>query len=120
MVKVSNDDEGEDLGLYESDYLPRVGEDFALWHPRVCKDPDIPFLGVVESVTHEAYCGEPPGPEDKGKPVYAGRFVGSVHATVWLIEQHAPPTLYCVCTEEDRKETPVVDGYCDECRGVRS
>ena len=66
----------------ESDYLPRVGEDFALWHPRVCKDPDIPFLGVVESVTHEAYCGEPPGPEDKGKPVYAGRFVGSVHATV--------------------------------------
>jgi len=51
-VMVNDDDEGEDLGEYEADYLPRVGDGFALWHPRVCKDKDAPFLGVVEAVRH--------------------------------------------------------------------
>jgi hypothetical protein len=106
-VKVPNDDEGEDLGEYASDYLPREGERFAIWHPRVCKDEHVPFLGVVIEVTHEARCPDP------------GEEVGSVHTTVWLGEEDAPPALYCVCTPEERQLRPVVDGYCDECRGVR-
>jgi hypothetical protein len=46
IIKVPNDDEGEELGVYESDYLPRVGDPFALWHPRVCAKKDEPFLGI--------------------------------------------------------------------------
>jgi hypothetical protein len=107
-VKVPNDDEGEDLGEYESDYLPRVGDAFALWHPRVCKDEYTPFLGIVQSVSFDAYCG------DRGSA--GARKVGSVNATVWLVEDGAPPQRYCDCSPEMRR--PLEDGTCDDCRGT--
>jgi len=121
-VKVNNDDEGEDLGEYEADYLPRVGDDFALWHPRVCEDEDATFLGVVDQVRHEATAGDkqPNGTYD----------VGVVHTTVWLVEEHAPPVLYCDCTPEERERLAKraelgdgqdvdEDGVCGDCRGKR-
>jgi hypothetical protein len=107
-VKVPNDDEGEDLGEYESAYLPRVGDPFSLWHPRVCEHKDVPFLGVVHEVSHEAYCPDP------------GEKVGSVHTTVWLIEEHAPPARYCDCSPDERAKYAVKDGLCENCRGQRT
>lgn len=107
-VRVPNDGEGEGLGEYESYYLPRVGESFAIWHPRLCRDPLVPFLGVVTDVTHEAYATTADGDE-----------VGIVSTVVWLSEEGATPTLYCDCSPEERWKHPVVDGHCDCCRGVR-
>jgi hypothetical protein len=107
-IKVPNNDEGEDLGEYESDYLPRVGDPFVLWHPRVCPDRHHPFCGVVSGVTHEAHCAEPRA---------GGRSL--VGVTVWLTEEHAAPTLYCDCTEEERSRHVVVDGKCDNCGHAR-
>ena len=76
-IKVPNDDEGENLGEYVSDYLPRVGDPFVLWHPRVCRKKDEPFCGVVSGVTHEAF--------DKDHP-YAceGNPANIVSTVVWL------------------------------------
>jgi len=107
-VKVPNDDEGEDLGEYESDFLPRVGDAFALWHPRVCKDEYTPFLGIVQSVSFDAYCGE--------RGAAGDRKVGSVSVTVWLVEDGAPPQRYCDCRPEEQR--PLEGGTCDDCRGA--
>ena len=86
-IKVPNDDEGEDLGEYQSDYLPRVGEPFFLWHPRLGfdgSDGDHPFCGIVSEVVHEAqYAAN--GVERSGHPVSV------VTTTVWLTEEHGAP-----------------------------
>jgi len=109
-IKVPNDDEGEDLGEYESDCLPRVGDPFVLWHPRVCPDRHRPFCGVVSGVTHEAT-----------NPILRpdGSLLGVVETVVWLTEEHAAPSLYCDCSEEDRVRHVVVDGACDNCGHAR-
>lgn len=107
-IKVHNNDEGEDLGEYEADYLPRVGDRVALMHPRVCPDRGHPFLGVVTAVDHDAYAGD------------ARSEKGSVSTTVWLVEEYAAPTLYCDCSEEERKTWSVgEDGRCESCGHVR-
>ena len=93
LIKVPNDDEGEDLDEYESDYLPRVGDPLVLWHPRVCREKGKPFCGVVSAVTHEGFHESHP---------YAKDLLNAVFTVVWLVEEHAPPTLYCVCSEEER------------------
>jgi hypothetical protein len=111
-IMVYNDDEGEDLGQFEADYLPRVGDDFALWHPRVCKDRDVPFLGVVNQVRHEAHVGE----RAWGNDSYG---VGSVSTTVWLVEEFSTPTRYCDCSPAEREKWSTVDGLCESCRGQR-
>ena len=108
-IKVPNDDEGEDLGEYESDYLPRVGDPFVLWHPRVCRKKDEPFCGIVYLVMHETV--------DKKHP-YKGSNV--VETSVWLMEEHAAPVLYCDCSEEDRvKWGADADGRCESCGHTR-
>lgn len=107
-IKVPNDDEGEDLGEYESDFLPRVGDPFVLWHPRVNPDEHHPFMGVVSEVVHEATHGRQ---YDDG--------LGRVSTVVWLAEEHAAPTLYCDCSEEERVSHVVVDGACDNCGHTR-
>jgi hypothetical protein len=113
-IKVPNDDEGEDLGEYEADYLPRVGDPFVLWHPRVCAERDKPFCGVVSAVTHEVIHSSHPYALEHPR----GR--RSVVTTVWLAEEHAPPTLYCVCTEEERSKWKVeADGRCENCGHMR-
>jgi len=109
-IKVPNNDEGEDLGEYESDYLPRVGDPFVLWHPRVCPDKHQPFCGVVSAVTHEANAVAPSG------RVAA---VGTVDNIIWIVEEQAAPTLYCDCTEEQRAKHAVVDGKCENCGHTR-
>jgi len=114
-IKVPNDDEGEHLGTYESDYLPRVGDPFVLWHPRVCAERDKPFCGVVSGVTHEVVHASHPyatGNYPKGEQ-------RSVETTVWLTEEHAPPTLYCDCTEEERARWGAVEGQCENCGHAR-
>jgi hypothetical protein len=112
-IKVPNDDEGEDLGEYVSDYLPRVGDPFTLWHPRVCRKKDEPFCAVVSGVTHEAF--------DKDHPYARGWNPANVVATVvWLAEEHAVPTLYCVCSEEERVMSSVSkSGECANCGHAR-
>lgn len=110
-VKVPNNDDGEYLGEYESEYLPRVGDKFTLWHPRVntgAPNRQSPFLGVVVEVCHEAFAPEGPGT------------TGEVNTTVWVGEEHAAPTLYCDCTAEDRQQWSVgEDGRCESCGHVR-
>jgi hypothetical protein len=112
MIKVPNDDDGEDLGEYEAYYLPRVGDPFTLWHPRVCLKKDAPFCGVVSGVTHEAcYKGLPYAPDERAPNV--------VTTTVWLAEEHAPPTLYCDCSEKERAKFGTENGDCENCGHVR-
>lgn len=114
FLKVPDNDEGEYLGEYESDYLPRVGEDFAVWHPRLCADPHQPFLGIVREVTHEARYSE-------GADNFAV-------TTVWLDECFQAPTLYCACAPEELRKFASragqtgefavdEDGTCKNCGG---
>ncbi|SRR5579871_1124727 len=107
-IKVPNNDEGEDLGEYEANFLPRVGDRFTLWHPRVNGGKDgrySPFCGVVSAVDHEANFD----PEK-----------GDVETTVWLVEEHAAPKLYCNCSEEERSRFGVdEDGDCGSCGHAR-
>jgi hypothetical protein len=43
-----------------------------------------------------------------------------VETTVWLTEEHAPPTLYCDCTEEEQVRWKVeADGRCESCGHMR-
>jgi len=113
-IKVPNDDEGEDLGEYQADYLPRVGEPFVLWHPRLSSKSygpdkkDEPFCAVVSTVTHEAF--------NKNHP-YARENV--VTTTVWLVEEHAAPTLYCDCSGQERDLHGATDGECNNCGHAR-
>jgi hypothetical protein len=112
LLKVPNNDEGEDLGEYQSDYLPRVGDSFAVWHRRLSPKKDEPFLGVVESVHHEVF--------DKDHP-YArgGNMVNEVVTTVWLTEEAAAPLFYCDCSPQERELHGVKDGDCENCGHVR-
>lgn len=104
-IKVPNNDEGMDLGEYQSDYLPRVGDRFSLMHPIVSPKKDYPFLGVVMAVDHEAVCEED------------GNYVVT---TVWLVEEYAAPTLYCDCSEEEQAQHGVNEsGDCGSCGRVR-
>jgi len=50
---VPNHDDGEDLGVFQADCLPRVGEQFAVYHPRICDGSD-PFVGTVGEVCWQA------------------------------------------------------------------
>jgi hypothetical protein len=110
-IMVPNGDEGEDLGEYESDYLPRVGDWLTLSHPRVSGRRGDPFCAVVESVRHEARCGEP------GE--HGLRKVGTVTTTVWLVEEQAAPTLYCDCAPEVRERHGATGGVCNSCGSER-
>ena len=112
-IKVPNDDEGEDLGEYEADYLPRVGDPFVLWHPRINPKEDEPFCGVVSMVTHEATFLSVAAEDGKSTSE------SYVETTVWLAEEHAPPELFCDCSEKEREGSEVVDGACDNCGHVR-
>jgi hypothetical protein len=108
-IMVPNDDEGEDLGEYMSDYLPRVGDPFVLWHPRVCRKKDEPFCGVVSGVTHEAF--------DKDHLYAKG---GLVTTFVWLALEHAAVELFCDCTEGERVMSGVdEEGECVNCGHTR-
>jgi hypothetical protein len=115
-IKVPNHDEGEDLGEYESDYLPRVGDRFTLWHRRLSPDKGKPFCGVVEAVMHEA--------TDAKHPYWRGGTGeprrSSVVTTVWLVEEMGAPTLYCDCSEEQRTKHGVDAGCCKNCGQLRS
>jgi hypothetical protein len=111
-IKVPNNADGEHLGEYESDYLPRVGDSFVLWHSRLSPDKDKPFCGIVSEVTHEAVAKDHP---------YYNTGIGSafVETVVWLAGEHAAPTLYCDCPEEERARYQVVDGECGGCGQAR-
>jgi hypothetical protein len=112
LIKVPNNDEGEDLGEYQSDYLPRVGDSFAVWHRRLSPKKDTPFLGVVSAVAHEVF--------DKDHPYGDLASKNRVVTTVWLIEEAAAPTIYCDCTEQERTLHGATDGECENCGHVRS
>lgn len=110
-IMVPNNDDGHDLGEYEADYLPRVGDPFSLMHPRLNPKKHHPFVGTVSMVTHEAYA---PSIDEDGEKV-----PGYVNTTVWLIDEAPAPELFCDCTEAERAEHPVVDGKCDNCGYTR-
>lgn len=111
-VKVPNGDEGEDLGTFESDYLPRVGDDFLLYHPRVTGGSQYPLEAQVSSVVFEAYSKDHPfAPEKKD----------TVDATVWLSEVGGAVKLYCDCTPEQREKWIVdAQGVCESCGHERA
>ena len=111
-VKVPNGDEGEDLGAYEADYLPRVGDSFALFHPRLTGDGEHPFVGVVTAVWWEAFSKDHKYASNENKNV--------ADATVWLAEESGAVTLYCDCTPEGREKWKVeADGRCENCGHIR-
>jgi hypothetical protein len=107
-IKVPNNDEGEDLGEYQADYLPRVGDPFLIWHPRVSPRKHDPFCGIVSGVVHEASFENAVRGEKR-----------RVMTTVWLAEEHSAPELFCDCTEEERAKYEVIDGTCENCNHVR-
>ena len=78
-----------------------------LWHPRVCPGKNLPFCGVVSGVTHQSvHASHPHGSAIKPSVVTT---------VVWLAEEHAPPELFCDCSEEEQTKHVVVDGACDNC-----
>lgn len=106
-IKVPNGDEGEDLGTYEAEALPRVGETFVLYHPRVCKD-DHPFVGKVDDVSWEAMHGSH---KFANNPEH-----NYVDVTVWLVEDAPAPALYCDCSSNERELHGIdADGDCENC-----
>jgi hypothetical protein len=109
-IKVPND-EGDDLGQYVSDYLPRVSDPFVLWHPRVCPKKDQPFCGVVSGVTHEVFNKDHP----YAPLVESGGRENEVTTVVWLVEDFAAPELLCVCSEEERAKYVLHADRCDGC-----
>jgi hypothetical protein len=111
-VKVPNGDEGEDLGAFESDYLPRVGDSFALFHPRLTGNGNDPFIGVVTAVWWEAFAKGHKYASDDSKSV--------AEATVWLAEEAGAVTLYCDCSPKEREIFAVdASGQCDNCGHMR-
>ena len=80
--------DGESLGFCNADVLPRVGDAFLLYHPKVCGQKREPFEGKVDAIVWEAFY------EDglcKADP------------TVWLIGGMSPVQVYCVCSEKERE-----------------
>jgi hypothetical protein len=108
LVKVPNGDDGEDLGEFESDCVPRVGDDFVLFHPRLCGSSDHPFVGKVGAVVHEA--------SSKDHKYATNTEKNTVITTVWLVEEAPAPMLYCDCTSEERKQHGENgQGRCENC-----
>jgi hypothetical protein len=97
-VKVPDDDEGESLGDYEAEALPRNGDRFAIYgNPLVCLHEHDYFIGIVDEVMWEA---------TEGKAV----------PTVWLREEAAKIRVYCTCMPEERREgTEDEDWRCGNC-----
>jgi hypothetical protein len=111
-IKVSNGDEGHDLGTFEGP-LPIVGAPFLLWHPAICEHPHQPFEGVVSAVVWEA--AHPLAVNGHGD----AKKSGTVEVVVWLAAEAQPVTLYCECTPEKREEVGVDDdGDCENCGRV--
>ncbi len=106
-VKVPNGDDGEDLGEFESDCVPRAGDDFVLFHPRLCGNSSDPFVGTVSAVVHEAFSKDHRYASNKEK--------NTVTTSVWLVEEAAAPTLYCDCTSEERERYCIEQGRCSNC-----
>lgn len=110
-IKVPNHDDGEDLGTFEAECLPRVGETFVLFHPRVCRGDD-PFVGKIDFVCWEAMHGSHKLANNRGENLAA--------ATVWLVEDSAAPAFYCTCTSEERERHGVdKDSDCVNCGCTR-
>lgn len=114
-IKVPNDDEGESLGDFCAEAVPRKGERFTIYaHPLVCKDGDH-FIGIVDDVQYDADC-------HAWTPNGAG--VWSVEITVWLHEENQAPVIYCTCSAEriakmEAREAGSLDeGACSDCRKV--
>jgi hypothetical protein len=100
-VRVPNDDDGESLGMFDADTVPRIGERFCInGHPEVCRTANDCFIGIVDDVAYEATCSAKGG----------GRWATDI--TVWLREEHGTPVLYCECTTP----SPDAEGNCDDCR----
>jgi hypothetical protein len=111
-VKVPNGDEGEDLGAFESDYLPRVGDSFMLFHPRLTGESNHPFEGVVTAVWWEAYGKDHKYASDDSKSVAT--------ATVWLAEEGGAVTIYCDCSPQQRERFGIGDDNdCENCGHTR-
>jgi hypothetical protein len=112
-VMVPNDDEGQDLGEYKADYLPREGDLFFLWHPKVCGRSGTPFEGKVVQVAHEAF-------HESHKVAGGGNVPNQVVTTVWLTEENAPPVIYCDCSPEKLEKWKADEnGRCKNCGHLR-
>lgn len=99
-VRVPDTDEGEVLGDYEAECIPRVGERFCIDnHPAVCRGEHDTFIGVVESVEHYARYTKGPG-------------ALSTKTVVWLREEHGAPAIYCTCANPPPADAA---GGCDDC-----
>lgn len=113
LIKVPNDDDGESLGEYEADYLPRAGDEFTIYHPALTGDASTPFYGMVRKVAHEARCGA----RVKGEH---DREMGAVDTTVWLVERSVERRLFCDCSPEEQLEHGEDDdGCCNFCGDER-
>jgi hypothetical protein len=116
VVKVPNGDDGEDLGVFEADYLPRVGDKFLLFHPKLTGSSSHPFEGEVSAICWEAF----------SKDHKYGAALAALHdanadrsvaqATVWLAEYCGVPTIYCDCKPTAREHFGIdSSGDCVNC-----
>jgi hypothetical protein len=108
VVMVPNGGDGEHLGEYEADYLPRVGDKFLLFHPMLTGSSDEPFEGEVAAVYWQAFFKDHKYATDTAKNV--------AEATVWLAEYGGAPKLWCDCTPEERQRWKLDErGLCENC-----
>lgn len=98
-IKVPNHDDGASLGTFAADALPRAGDSFVIFHPRLGKEA---FVAKVDVVCWEAFA--------KGHD-YATNKEGTAEATVWLVEESTAPTFYCTCTVKSVDDS----GNCTNC-----
>jgi len=89
---VPNDDDGHSLGAVVADALPRKGDVFNIIHPSLQnerqREQGDPFIATVDLVVFSVS-------KDADEQAKAD-------IQVYVIEEHAAPTIYCVCTDEER------------------
>ena len=123
-IKVPNDDEGEDLGYYDAPAVPRVGETFLLFHPKLTGSSDHPFVGTVVDVVYEAMHPEHKFAKKRGvhpvDSVMQSRPIDA-YVVVWLQEEAGATKIWCDCTPNERELHGIgEDGDCANCGHERA
>jgi hypothetical protein len=95
-IRIPDGDDGTSLGVCTAEAIPRVGDAFVLYHPRVCPDPTTPFEGKVDAVVWEA--------RKLTIATASAREIVADLPMVWIAENAGMVKLYCECTDAERAE----------------
>lgn len=97
--------DGESLGACEAEALPRVGDTFLVYHPKVCRKEFEPFEGKVDAVVWETnpHLRKPPSSK-----LWAD-------VVVWLVPSAVEVEIFCDCSEAQRSIDPEIPLECLNC-----